>query len=180
MHIITYKIRHFQFQIAMTKCYILHDSSHGMPHHGLSGEACLGWYTGEVNPAHAQNAADSETFCKMYIQHATPKIGLTLQKWPPLSSDSWNQKLDSICTCIQCHMPKKGHVLNIYMPMRYCSLCSDSRSQKLWGFMHGISTGYDLCCYISRTIQLPTCSKFNILLQVHPQNHWKALISEGP
>ena len=77
MHIITYKIKHFQFQIAMKKCNILRYSAQGMPHHGLSGEAGLGQYTDEENPAHAQHAADSATFCKMYIQHATPKVGLT-------------------------------------------------------------------------------------------------------
>lgn len=77
MHIITYKIRHFQFTIAVPKCYILHDSVQGMPHRWLSREAGLGQYTDEENPAHAQNAADSATFCKTYIQHATPKVGLT-------------------------------------------------------------------------------------------------------
>ena len=77
MHIITYKVRHFQFTIAVAKCYILRDSAQGMPHRWLSREAGLGQYTDEENPAHAQNAADSATFCKTYIQHATPKVGLT-------------------------------------------------------------------------------------------------------
>ena len=77
MHIISYKIRHFQFPVALTKCYILRDSAQGMPHRWLSREAGLGQYTDEENPAHAQNAADSATFCKTYIQHATPKVGLT-------------------------------------------------------------------------------------------------------
>ena len=77
MHIISYKIRHFQFQIALTKCYILRDSAQGMPHRWLSREAGLGQYTDEENPAHAQNAADSANFCKTYIHHATPKVALT-------------------------------------------------------------------------------------------------------
>ena len=80
MHIIIYKIRHFQFQIAVTRCFILRDSAQGMPHPGFSGEAGLGQYTDEENPAQAKNAADSATFCKTYIQHATPKVGLTLHK----------------------------------------------------------------------------------------------------
>ena len=64
----------------MTKYYILRDSARGMPHRGLSGEAGVGQYTDEENPAHAQNAADSATFCKTYVQHATPKVGLTRQE----------------------------------------------------------------------------------------------------
>ena len=78
MHITTDKIKHFQIQITMTKCHILRDFAQGMPYHGLSGEAGLGRYTGEENPAHAKNAADSTTFCKMCMQHATPKVGFTL------------------------------------------------------------------------------------------------------
>ena len=77
MHIITDKIRHFQFQIAKIKYYILRDSAQGMPHRWRSREAGLGQYTDKENPAHAQNAADSATFCKTYIQHATFKVGLT-------------------------------------------------------------------------------------------------------
>ena len=80
MHIITYKIRHFQFQIAIKTCYIVRYSAQGMPFHGLSGEVNLGQYTDEEIPAHAQNAVDSATFCKTYIQHATPKVGLTLRE----------------------------------------------------------------------------------------------------
>ena len=80
MYIIPYKIRHFQTQIAVTTCYILRNSAQGMPHHGLLGETGLGQYTGEENPTHAQYAADWATFCKMYIQHAAPKVGLTLHK----------------------------------------------------------------------------------------------------
>ena len=79
-HIITYKIRHFQFLITVAKCYILRNSAQGMPHRWLSREAGLGQYTDEENPAHAKNAADSTTFCKMYVQHATRKIDLTLQE----------------------------------------------------------------------------------------------------
>ena len=82
MHIITYKIRHFQFQISVTTCYIFLDFAQGVPHRGLSGEVGLGQYTEEENPAHAQNAADSGTFCKTYIQHATPKMGLILKSDP--------------------------------------------------------------------------------------------------
>ena len=77
MHIITYKIRHFQFKIAVKKYHILRDSNQGMPHHWLAREAGLGQYTDEENLAHAQNAADSATFCKTYIEHAIPKVGLT-------------------------------------------------------------------------------------------------------
>ena len=80
MHIITYKIRHFQIQIAMTTYYILRYSAQGIPHRELSGEAGLGQYTDEENPAHAQNEADKATSCKTYIQHATLKASLTFQK----------------------------------------------------------------------------------------------------
>ena len=52
----------------------------GMFHRWISREAGLGQYTDEENPAHAQNAADSATFCKMYINHVTPKVGLIWQE----------------------------------------------------------------------------------------------------
>ena len=94
MHIITYKIGHFQFPIAVAKCYILCDSAQGMPHHGLSGETGLGQYTDEEILAHAQNAADSATFCKAYIQHATLKVGFALQELPPLPNDNYGHRSD--------------------------------------------------------------------------------------
>ena len=85
MHIITYKIRHFQTQIAVITCFILRNSAQGMPHSGISREAGLGQYTGEENPAHAQNAPDSATACKTYIQHATHKVGFNPTEVIPLS-----------------------------------------------------------------------------------------------
>ena len=82
MHIIAYKIRYFQFTIAVAKCYILLDSAQGMPHHWLSREAGLGQYTDEENPAHAQNAADSVNFLQnihtaCYTQSESYLIGVT-------------------------------------------------------------------------------------------------------
>ena len=73
MHIIPYKIRHFQIKIAVTTYYLLHDSAQGMSHHGLSGEVGLGQYTGEENAAHAQNAADSAPFAKGTYSMLHPK-----------------------------------------------------------------------------------------------------------
>ena len=50
---------------------------------------------------------------------------------------SWTRFYLYLHTKLHTH---KSHVLKFYMPMRYCSLCSDSRSQKLWGFTHRMST----------------------------------------
>ncbi|MCG8390643.1 MAG: hypothetical protein MJA30_34170, partial [Cytophagales bacterium] len=46
------------------------------PYCWLSGEAGLGQYTGEENPTHAQNAAESANFGNSDIQHGTPRVNL--------------------------------------------------------------------------------------------------------
>ena len=52
-------------------------------------------------------------------------------KGNPLKLVMMNSKIRFYLYLLTSPYAQEGHVINIYMPMRYCSLSSDPRSQKL-------------------------------------------------